>query len=672
VGNGAYFMSDDPRAAGEELASLRRQLEESRRNEERTRLMVESVKDYAIFMLDPSGNILSWNAGAERTKGYTASEIIGKHFSIFYPEETKHQHPREELEQAVRDGRYEEEGIRLRKNGERFWAHVVITAIFDREGRHLGFTKVTRDITERRAAEHALRLSEQRFSVLVESVRDYAIFMLDPTGVVLSWNTGAQRIKQYSAGEIIGKHFSVFYEEKDRLRGHPAEVLQAALDNGAYGEEGWRVRKDGTRFWAGVVLTTLRDTSGRHIGFAKVTRDLTERREYEENLRQSEERLRLMIESVKDYAIYMLDVTGNVATWNSGATKIKGYTASEIIGRHFSIFYPPEDIAAGRPARELRIAAAEGRYEEENHRVRKNGEKFWANTVLTALYDPVTQELRGFVKVTRDLTERRKYEQEARKAAEQAGGDQARAFEAEKALRHRDEFISVAAHELRTPLTALTLKIQGVKLGMQHQPQAAPAKTVERLDGALRQVARLSELVERLLDVSKLVRGKLAMNLEPLDLAAIARHVVDDFSEQAHETGTKLTLDAPQSLEGQWDRSRLEQVLVNLLGNALKYAPGKPIEVKVSGTADRVHLVVADQGIGIAQQDLGRIFERFERAVPVRKYGGMGLGLYLTKNIIDAHGGTIRVESSPGKGATFEVDLPRRTTVQAHDPRVNA
>jgi len=243
------------------------------------RLMVESASDYGIFLLDPDGMVRSWNAGAQRIVGYTAEEIIGKHFSIFYPEEkVAEKFPDHELVEARRTGRFEDEGWRLRKDGSRFWGNIVITALRDERGELVGFSKITRDVTERREHEELLRRSEERFRLLVEGVRDYAIFMLDPQGRVASWNTGAQKNKGYSADEIIGKHFSVFYPPEVAASGWPAEELELALERGSFEDEGWRLRKDGSRFWASVVITALRDASGKHIGFAKVTRDMTDKR----------------------------------------------------------------------------------------------------------------------------------------------------------------------------------------------------------------------------------------------------------------------------------------------------------------------------------------------------------------------------------------------------------
>jgi PAS domain S-box-containing protein len=243
------------------------------------RLMVESVNDYGIFMLDCEGRIRSWNIGARLLKGYGAEDVLGRSFELFYPpEQIASGRPRQELEQALLHGRVEDEGWRLRKDGSRFWASVTITALRDAEGGHCGYVKVTRDLTARREHEEQLRRSEERFRLMVDSVQDYAIFMLDPQGIITSWNLGAQITKGYIAEEIIGRHFSVFYPQDKLDQDWPREELEMALRDGRLEDEGWRLRKDGSRFWASVVITALFDDRGHHHGFAKVTRDLTERR----------------------------------------------------------------------------------------------------------------------------------------------------------------------------------------------------------------------------------------------------------------------------------------------------------------------------------------------------------------------------------------------------------
>jgi PAS domain S-box-containing protein len=302
----------------------------------------------------------------------------------------------------------------------------------------IGQNSLQAAVAHEEQAESGLRQTEEQFQQVVSGVRDYALFLLDRTGHITTWNTGAERIKGYRAEEIIGQHFSRFYPKEAVASGWPTHELEVAAATGRFEDEGWRVRKDGSRFWASVVITALRDEQGNVRGFLKVTRDLTDRKQAEEKLRLSEERFRLLIEGVKDYAIFMLDPLGRVATWNAGAQRLKGYTAEEIIGEHFSRFYPREDLEAGKPARELEIATATGKYEEEGWRVRKDGSRFWASVVLTALRDP-SGVLRGFGKVTQDMTKRRQTEEGTRRLLQEEAARQAAEASAREAQRARDE-----------------------------------------------------------------------------------------------------------------------------------------------------------------------------------------------------------------------------------------
>lgn len=287
----------------------KKKFEASQSAEGRYRMLVEAVTDYAIYMLDPTGIVSSWNPGARRFKGYEESEIIGEHFSRFYTEEDrKSELPRRALETAAREGKFEAEGWRVRKDGSRFWAYVIIDPIKDSEGKLVGYAKVTRDLTERRAAEAELRRSQEQFRLLVQGVTDYAIYLLSPEGKVASWNAGAERIKGYKPEEIIGQHFSVFYTNDDRSSGLPKFALATARQDGRFEKEGLRVRKDGSQFWANVVLDAIHDEEGALIGFAKITRDVTERKKTEEKLDRTREAL---VQAQKMEAIGHL--TGGVA-----------------------------------------------------------------------------------------------------------------------------------------------------------------------------------------------------------------------------------------------------------------------------------------------------------------------------------------------------------------------
>ncbi|MGZ8311249.1 MAG: PAS domain S-box protein, partial [Allosphingosinicella sp.] len=294
---------------------------ESHVNEQRFELLVNSVTDYALYMLDREGYVVTWNPGAQRFKGYEASEIIGQHFSRFFTDEDRADGlPARALQTAAETGKFESEGWRVRKDDTRFWASVVIDPIRDKSGELVGFAKITRDITERKAAERTLFESEQRFRLLVQNVRDYAIYMLAPDGRITNWNAGAAAIKGYSAAEIVGQNFARFYTPEDRERGVPQHALATALREGKYENEAWRVRKDGTRFWASVVIDPIYDDDGEFVGFAKITRDMTERRIAQLEL---EEARTALFQSQKLQALG--ELTGGIAhDFNNLMTVIRG------------------------------------------------------------------------------------------------------------------------------------------------------------------------------------------------------------------------------------------------------------------------------------------------------------------------------------------------------------
>jgi PAS domain S-box-containing protein len=602
--------------------------------------LVQAVRDYAIISLDVEGRITTWNEGAERITGYRAEEAMGRPVSIFYPPEAiTRGWPGHELATAAAAGRFEDEGWRLRKDGTRFWANVVVTALRDDAGEVEGYSKIFRDLTARRLEEEELRTSEERFRLLIEGVRDYGIFMLDPDGRVASWNLGAERLKGYRPSEIIGKHFSIFYPAEVVASGWPERELEGARANGRFEDEGWRIRKDGSRFWASVVITALRNSLGELVGFSKITRDLTERRRHEEELRQSEERFRLLVDAVQDYAIFMLEPTGVVASWNAGAERIKGYRPEEIIGRHFSVFYPPEKVAEGWPEHELKVAAATGRFEDVGWRIRKDGSRFWANVVINAVRGPAG-ELRGFAKVTRDLTEARRVQQ-----LEEEG-------------RQMSEFLAMLGHELRNPLAP----IRNAVALMQTTDVADPTILWAR-ELIERQVGHMSRLVEDLLDVSRITSGKITLRPEVMDLRSVVSRSVD--ANRAFFEARKQAVDvdlgpAPVPVEG--DPTRLAQVALNLLTNAAKYTPeGGHVWVSVRKDGGEAELKVRDDGVGMKPELLPRVFELFvqgERTLD-RSEGGLGLGLTMVQRLVALHHGRVEARSAGlGLGSEFVIHLP--------------
>lgn len=487
----------------------------------------------------------------------------------------------------------------------------------------------------------AAREGKDIFRLLVESVTDYGIFVLTPTGHIASWNSGAEKIKGYLADEIIGKHFSIFYPPEAVATGFPAYELEEAAKAGHFENEGWRLRKDGSRFWANVVITALRDSQGNLEGFAKVTRDLSERRRQEEHLRQSEEMLRLLVESVTDYAIYLLDIEGKVMSWNAGAARIKGYTAEEIIGQSFTLFYTAADVAAGVPGRNLEHARTHGSSHDEGIRVRKNGSTFSADVLITALYDR-TGVLRGYSKVTRDLTQSKRVE-----TLESEG-------------QRINEFLAMLAHELRNPLAPIRNAVSLMKISNLDAKQLDWCRSV--ID---RQTTHITRLVDDLLDVSRITTGKIKLDSEELDLATLVHRGVESSLPliESREHKLKVNVSAqPVKLHG--DMTRLVQVLSNLLNNAAKYTPkGGELEIKAYALGPEVVIHVIDNGTGIPAELIDKVFDLFQqgdRALD-RAEGGLGVGLTLVDKIVRLHDGNVEARSAgAGQGSEFIVRLPSR------------
>jgi PAS domain S-box-containing protein len=499
------------------------------------------------------------------------------------------------------------------------------------------------------------------YRLLVEAVLDYAIFILDTRGNVLTWNAGAERIKGYKAEEIIGQHFSRFYPAEALRRAHPEYELRIARAEGRFEEEGWRVRKDGSMFWANVVITALRDSTGRLLGFGKVTRDLTQRRQHEEVLRQSEEHFRLLVENVADYAIFMLDANGYIATWNGGAERIKGYKPEEIVGRHFSVFYPQDAAEAGWPEHELQIATTEGRYEEEGWRLRKDGSRFWAGIVLTALRDD-SGSLRGFAKLTRDLSERKRAESlEAHGARREQllEAERAARIEAQRIARMKDEFLATLSHELRTPLNA----ILGWTQVLQMPEGGKPVDRQHGLQVIERNARAQAQLVDDLLDQSRILAGRMRLDVQRVVLVGIVHAAIESALPAAQAKGVRVeSILDPRGGVVSGDPGRLQQVVWNLLSNAIKFTPkGGRVQVLLERLNSHVAISVSDTGMGIPASFLPHVFDRFSQrdSTASREYGGLGLGLSISRQLTEMHGGTIEAKSpGEGRGATFTVHLP--------------
>jgi PAS domain S-box-containing protein len=413
-------------------------------------------------------------------------------------------------------------------------------------------------------------------------------------------------------------------------------------------DEGWRVRKDGTRFWANVTITPIYDTRGTLTGFAKVARDLSERRAHEEQLRASEERLRLLVENVRDYAIFMLDQSGNVMSWNSGARAINGYEAHEIIGKPLSTFYTPQDIEEGKPEAELEAAKLFGRVENEGWRVRKDGTVYWVNAIVSAIRG-ADGTLLGYAKVTRDMTERRRLE------------------ELERSSRRMNEFLAMLAHELRNPLAPIRNAVSVMQL--EELPTPALRNCRDIID---RQLTHVTRLVDDLLDIGRLSTGKVKLRLEIVRVAEVVNRSLEAAKPLIESRRHQLVVDLPsRPIYVNADPTRLAQILQNLLVNAAKYTQdGGRITVKTEEANGFVTISVGDNGRGIARQDLDAIFELFRQAhADSPTESGLGIGLTLARSLSEMHGGTLEARSAGlGQGSTFTVRLPSVETSEIASP----
>ncbi len=490
-----------------------------------------------------------------------------------------------------------------------------------------------------------------RYRLLVDAITDYAIYMLDPDGHVSSWNSGANRFKGYTEAEIMGEHFSRFYTLEDREAGVPQRALLTAATEGRFEAEGWRVRKDGERFWAHVVIDPIRHPGGGLIGYAKITRDLSERKLAEEVLRRSEEQFRLLLQGVTDYAIYMLTPQGKVSSWNPGAQRIKGYEPSEIIGQHFSRFYTEEDRAGDLPRKALETAAAEGRFEKEGWRVRKDGTRFWANVII----DAIRAEdglLIGFAKVTRDVTEKR----QAQDALERA---QQELFQAQK-MEAVGQLTGGIAHDFNNLLTAVLGSLEiAKKRALSGRPN------VDLIENAIQGAKRGAALTQRLLAFSR----KQDLKLERVDLPELVKEMASLIERSIGpdiEIATTFPLVMPPVMS---DPNQLESALLNLVVNARDAMPhgGKIIieaRLRVVGSGqveelpagDYMVLAVADEGDGMDEETLGKATTPFFTTKGVGK--GTGLGLSMIQGLMAQSGGALVLKSRIREGTRAELWLP--------------
>jgi PAS domain S-box-containing protein len=679
-------------------------------------LLLEQVVDYAIFVIDHAGNIASWNSGAQRIKGYTPQEIIGQPYARFFTEEDKRAGKPDEILSRVRaHGRFEEEGWRVRKDGSRFWASVVVTALRDAAGELKGFAKITRDLTERRQAdEEARRGGEERAARRQEEIdareirrsRDQLDLILrsiaegvtaqTPDGKLIFANDAAARLTGFDSAEAmlatppeqIMARFEVSREDGtpfpvDQLPGRLAATTGQASSTVVR----FKVKATGEERWSFVSGAPVLDAEENVELVVSVFREFTERRraeqawqflaessvalgtslDYESTLRRVAS---LAVPQIADWcAVDILDVGGSL---NQLAVVHVDPAKQELAREWRRRWQPAPDapsyrvVRSGQPELVPKITdeMIETSISDPDRRqvVRQLG-------LRSAMVVPLIVGQRPFGVVSFVAAESgRRYGPEdlvlATEVVRRASlaVENARAYtEARLAVQTRDNFLAIASHELRTPLSGLTVLMSSlVRAADQGRlVQLGPEALKDRMLKAERQTRQLARLIDRLLDVSRLSTRDLLLERERADLGEIVRDVISRYEDAAAETGSRISLTVSGQPVGSWDRSRIDQVVTNLVGNAVKYGAGAPILVSVTaGASGHTRLTVRDEGPGIPSEHQERIFEQFERAGQAEHLPGMGLGLWLARRIVTAHGGTVTVDSSPGRGATFTVILP--------------
>jgi PAS domain S-box-containing protein len=633
--------------------------------------------NFSSIATDAKGVIQIFNVGAERMLGYTAAEVMNKitPADISDPEEViaRAKALSVEVGSTITPG-FEalvfkaSRGIEdiyelsyIRKDGSRFPAVVSVTALRDGQGAIIGYLLIGTDNTARKQAEEALLKAGALQSAIFNSA-NFSSIATDAKGVIQIFNVGAERMLGYTAAEVMNKITPADISDPEEViarakalsvelgttitPGFEALVFKASRGIEDIYELSY-IRKDGSRFPAVVSVTALRDAQDAIIGYLLIGTDNTARKQVEEKLRWTEEGFRLMVESVTDAAIVMLDSEGRVVSWNGGAERIKGYSADEIVGQHFSRFYPPADIERGTPQHDLDAAAAQGRFEVEGWRTRKDGSLFWANVVFTAIRDAAGLP-RGFAKLTRDLTERRQVEETLTKAKGTA----------EKANLAKSEFLSSMSHELRSPLNA----ILGFAQLMDSDATPATPSQKGSIDEILRAGWYLLELINEILDLAQIESGKLSLSPEPTLLGEVILECQAMVEPQAQGRGITMTF--PQFEVPCWvaaDRTRLKQVVINLLSNAIKYnKPGGTVVVDCDGCGapKRIRLNVRDTGAGLTPEQLTQLFEPFNRLGQERgSEQGTGIGLVMSKRLVELMGGVLGVESTVGVGSVFWWEL---------------
>ncbi len=615
--------------------------DELRQTEERTLIAVEAAELGTWEWNLISGEVY-WNEQHFQLLGirpYKNPIRIDDFIRYVHPDDK--QLVREEQERIMRDKTVYDVDFRIiRDTGEIRWLSSYGRVTAESTGKHTRVSGVIGDITDRQQAEQALRDSENRFRILVQNLPDYAIFTIDPNGIITEWTEGAQRVKGYTAEEVIGKHISMFFAPHDLEAGVLEREMAKAAQTGRAELERLSIRKGGEQFWVNEIATAIHNADGQLIGFTKISRDITRQRRSQEALRQSEERLQIILDSITDHALITTDTRTIIAGWNPGAQELFGFTAEEAIGQPIAIIFTPEDRAAGAPEKEAETARQQGRAADERYHQRKDGSRMYVSGVISPLFDADGQ-LMGYVKVARDLTQRKQMEQELRDADQR-----------------KDEFLAMLAHELRNPLAPIRSALQIMTLTGEENKGVAPAVTMMS-----RQVEHLVRLIDDLLDVSRISRGKVELRRERIELRAVVEQALEAANHEYKLRGRRLSVSlsaSPIYVNG--DATRLMQVVANLLTNGARYTHvNGHVWLNVKEIDGQAVVRVRDDGIGLAPDQLSNIFNLFVQVDTAldRSQGGLGLGLTLVKKLVEMHGGRVEAYSEGlGKGSEFIVSLP--------------
>lgn len=615
----------------------------------RYQLLVEGVTDHALFTVDYDGVVTSWNRGAERLLGYREEEIAGASFSIMLTAEDREAGSAELLLKKAQQMRQaEDEGWRVRKNGERFWARVTKTALPEEDGYARGFAVIMQDLTSHKEAERVISDKSHRIEAVVSNAVD-GMIVIDDQGTVDSFNPACERIFGYQSEEVIGQNVKILMPEPYHSQ-HDGYLTRYNTTGegviiGTAGREVSGRRKDGSVFPMDLSVSAFRLESGRY--FSGIVRDITERKKIENALAETTRNLRLLVEGVRDHALFTVDPAGLVTSWNRGAERLLGYTEPDILGQSFFRIFTAEDIQAGVPERQMNLAREQSRAEDDGWRIRADGERFWADVVKTALFEEGV--LRGFAVLMRDVTERRKITQAMEEAREER-------------IRLQERFLSHVSHELRTPLTAIYFFTTNVLDGLFGE---LTRDQHEQLSLVLDNAKQLKDMVSDLLDITRVESHKLYVASQPAKPNGLIKEVIGTCQTHAETKNVSLQARLTTAVPFVWaDPARVRQILTNLIENAVKFTPEGGL-VTVSASVSPEHdgflmLSVSDTGCGIAAADCEVIFDRLTQLKhnTDASRAGLGLGLFITRELVLRHGGRIWVKSILGEGSTFYFTLP--------------